>query len=214
VQVTDLAGTVLVVTFVTAGEHTGSVRYGTSPGRLTLQALDDRDVARKAKHPALRSTVHRITLAKLTHSTTYYYEPVVDGAAQAGPAKQPYKQATAPILDPVPPITIFGTVVYAGKAVPAPGTVLLEGYWTNPDGRKSWPVSVLDGLPVHSRAGATYDFVPGLVDASGRTAFVPGPKATFHVTAEADVRSRLEAAGPVAEGRGVHITIMPVLKLH
>jgi len=212
-QVTDLADVGFVVTFCTSSEQAGAVRYGTSQTHLTSLALDDRDVARRAARPTVRSTVHRVTLTGLRYNTTYYYEPVVDDVAiAAGPAGL-LKQRTAPLLPIRPPVTVYGTVVFGSRAAPAPGSVLLEGYWSNLAGQRSWVVSALSGAPASNGVGAQYEFLPELLDASGGAPFSPGAGATFHVMGEADVHARLQSCGPVSSKLGLHLTVMPALHL-
>jgi hypothetical protein len=211
-QVTDLADTVFAVTFTTSAERTATIRYGISPAHLSMIARDDRDAVAGTRSP-VRSTVHRITLLNLTYSTTYYFEPVVDGVSQPSQAGRPFKQTTAPLQAPRVPVRIHGTVVTAARSTPASASVLLIGQWINPDGNKSGPVSVLSGTPNSNHTAATYDLVPTLLTADGAAPFMPRIDATFRVTALADDRGHLVMGGPVSARQGLHITLLPLLKL-
>ncbi|HVA93055.1 MAG TPA: fibronectin type III domain-containing protein [Chloroflexota bacterium] len=212
-QVTDLSDSAFAVTFTTMSERTAAVRYGTSPTHLTAIALDDRDLAAGARQPTHRSTIHRILLSRLTYGTTYYFEPVVEGTAQASNSGRPFRQETAPLNAPLVPTRVHGTVVTATRSIPAPGTVLLIGQWINPDGSKCWPVSVLNDPPMGTHAAATFDLVPTLLTASGSGSFTVSTGAVFRVVAAADDRGRLVTGSPVTARRGIHITIVPLLRL-
>jgi hypothetical protein len=72
---------------------------------------------------------------------------------------------------------------------------------------------VLSGAPSGGRGPAAYDLVPTLLTTNGRDPFTPDDSATFRVTALADDRGHLVAGGPVSARRGLHITLMPLLRL-
>lgn len=212
-RVTDLAGTTFAVTFATKNEVTAAVRYGTSATKLGLTARDDRDTAAGAAHAPLRSDVHRIRLFGLTPSTSYYYEPIVDGVAQTAAEGQPFKQATASTLNPGIPTRVYGTVITARKTVPAAGGVLVVGQWINLDGSASWPVSVFNGGPNRNRTASTFDLVSSLLTANGRGPFIPTDKSVFRLVVTADVQAHLVMAKPISVRRGVNITIAPLVTL-
>ena len=211
-QVTDLSDTGFAVTLTSAAEHSAAVRYGTSGSNLNLTALDDRDVAANAAQPTVRGTVFRFTLPGLAAGTAYYYEPIVDGVAQTDLAGQPFQQTTAPRLGMEIPTRVHGTVVTT-YGVPPPGTVLLVGQWTNPDGSRSWPISVFNGAPAGNGGSSTYDLLPTLISAGGSGPFIPSPNAIFSVTGAGDAQAQLIEGGPVTSLKGANLTILPLLAL-
>jgi hypothetical protein len=209
--VTDVYGGGFSVTFTTSVPSTGSVIYGTKPGALTSEALDDRDVGRKHE---IKSIVHRVTISGLPGGSTCYFEPEISGRPQPGANRAPYAQSV-PALRTFPPMPrdASGKVLLQNGDWPAPNTVLIIARWKNTDGSQSGALSVFD-----KAAGAeprNYDMLVGPVLNRSASQYFPiiAGKSVLVVSAEGDLRGRLAVAGPVSVPLAPRVTLVPDLHL-
>jgi hypothetical protein len=210
VTVSSVTAAGFAVSFTTSTAAIATLSFGTSPGTLGGTTYDDRDGGGPA---ATRSTIHRFTLAGLTGGTTYYFEPVVNGSAQAALSCAPYQWAFHD-LSGMPPFSkpVAGSVTLAGGAPPAARTVLITGYWTNSDGTQSAPVSVLS--TAMSSGGLDYLFTDDAMTLAGDAYFPVTPGASvFHVEAAGDDAGLLELGGPVSVEVATPNTIVPPIVL-
>jgi len=211
VQVTDLSPMGFAVVFTTNQAVAANLAVGTSTGSLSTVAYDDRD----GRGPATTaSTVHRFTLSGLTPGTTYYFEPVIGGTPQPGPGGAAYSRAVPNLSSPPSlPSQAMGSVLLQDGTWPLSGTVLLTGYWTNPDGSQSAPLSVLNATQVIS---GNYNYCFGTsipLAQDGSAYFSLGKNSVFHVSGAGDQSGQLGHGGPSSATLSSPITNLPSFRI-
>ena len=116
-QVTNVGYKSFTVTWVTNGEETGYVNYGTSASSLDNTAYDKRG-------QATEDNTHYVTTTDLTADTTYYYE-IVSGGVTYNNGSIPHEITTGPDLGlPPMPEIISGKIYTADGITTAEGTIV------------------------------------------------------------------------------------------
>jgi hypothetical protein len=116
VRITNVRATAFTVSWITDGEATGLVNYGTTPSDLSHTAYDDRGAS-------FSDDTHHVTIQTLTNETTHYFDVVSDGATDDN-AGAHYAVTTGPILGAPASDTVYGQVFQADGSTAAVGTLV------------------------------------------------------------------------------------------
>jgi hypothetical protein len=122
VRITNVNDTAFTVSWITDGDTTGYVGYGSTPSDLSQTAHDDRGAS-------TTDDTHYVTIQSLGPATTYHFEVISGEATGDG-----YTVTTGSTLGVSSPDTIFGQVFKADGLTPAAGTIV---YLTISDGNGS-----------------------------------------------------------------------------
>jgi hypothetical protein len=122
VKVTNLTDKSFTISFYTAENTAGFIKYGTEERALRSQAGDDRD---QLSGSTGQYQLHHVTVRGLTADSAYYYVLGTGSGTQFDNDGVPFVIKTFPTLSTAPPVnkTIYGTVV-TDAGSPAEGSIV------------------------------------------------------------------------------------------
>ncbi len=192
IRITNVSDTAFTISFYTAANSVGFIKYGVKADDLESQASDDRD---QLSGNVSEHRLHHITVRGLNPETDYYYVLGTENNEYDSDG-EPFVITTSPEIDaPIPAaMTIHGSIATAG-GTPAEGSIV---YITHPD---IGPMSSLVqssgswAIPLSQARSKAGDSFANLVENEQIQIFVQGQSATATITHQVSVAE----AQPVEE---------------
>lgn len=120
IKITNISENGLTVSWVTDGQTSGFIKYGTEINLTTISA-DDRDQLSGKTGSFL---THHITLKNLKPATNYYFK-IGSGGKLFDNNGQPYQITTAPVIQtPLPPSDVAYGTVFDQNGTPFEGAIV------------------------------------------------------------------------------------------